>query len=496
MTEIVDHDQVALRKAKLAEIRKKGVSFPNDFKPTHLALALKKEHEQKSNEELDQAALAVKLAGRMMTRRLMGKASFVNLQDRTGQIQLYVARDLLPAGDYETFLHWDLGDIVAVEGHVFKTKTGELSVKVHQIRLLTKALRPLPDKFHGLVDHEARSRQRYLDLIANEESKTLFLCRSKIISLMRRFFDDHDFVEVETPMMHSIIGGANAKPFTTHHNALDMELFLRISPELFLKRLVVGGMERVYEINRNFRNEGLSTRHNPEFTMIEYYQAYATYTDLMDFTEELLRYLVRELFNKTSITYQGNVIDLEKPFERISMRNAILRECPDLTGDILDDEEKARAFARSKEIGIPDSVGLGKIHFELFEKYVEKKLIAPTFITDFPKEVSPLARSNDTNPFYTDRFEFFAGGQELSNGFSELNDAEEQALRFQDQIAAKEAGDEEAMSYDEEYIMALEYGLPPTAGQGIGIDRLVMFLTDTPSIRDVILFPLLKPREK
>jgi lysyl-tRNA synthetase class 2 len=494
MTEVVEHDQIALRKAKLAEIRGKGVAFPNDFKPTHIAEDLKTRYQDETTETLEKEALPVKLAGRMMTRRLMGKASFANVQDRSGQIQLYIARDLLPEGEYETFSHWDLGDIIAAEGVVFKTKTGELSVKVHRIKLLTKALRPLPDKFHGLVDHEARSRHRYLDLIANESARKLFECRSKTITLMRRFLDEHQFIEVETPMMHAMVGGANAKPFVTHHNALDMQLFLRIAPELFLKRLVVGGFERVYEINRNFRNEGLSTRHNPEFTMLEYYQAYATYTDLMNFTEELLRYLLKNLFNKTEHVYQGNTIDFAKPFERITLRKAILRECTDITEDILDDETKARAFAQSKNITIPNGVGLGKIQFEFFEKYVERKLVAPTFVTEFPKEVSPLARSNDENPFITDRFEFYAGGQEIANGFSELNDAEEQALRFHDQLAAGKAGDEEAMSFDEDYIMALEHGLPPTAGEGIGIDRLVMFLTDTPSIRDVILFPLLKPR--
>lgn len=492
--EVIEQDQIALRRAKLAEIRKKGQAFPNNFKPTHVAGDLKSKFHAESAEVFEKDPIMVKLAGRMMTRRLMGKASFAHLQDRSGKMQLYVARDLLPEGEYEDFLHWDLGDIVGVEGQVFKTKTGELSIKAHRLQLLTKALRPLPDKFHGLVDHEACARHRYLDLIANESSKILFESRSKIISLMRRFFDDHHFMEVETPMMHSIIGGANARPFVTHHNALDMELFLRISPELFLKRLVVGGMERVYEIYRNFRNEGLSTRHNPEFTMIEFYQAYATYQDLMSFTEELLRFLVKHLFNKTALVYQGNTIDLEKPFQRITLREAILKECAEISAEILDDEAKARAFAKSQNIAIPDSVGLGKIQFELFEKFVERKLIAPTFITEFPKEVSPLARSNDENPFVTDRFEFYAGGQELANGFSELNDSEEQALRFQGQILAKEAGDEEAMSYDEEYIMALEQGLPPTAGEGIGIDRLVMFLTDTPSIRDVILFPQLKPR--
>lgn len=494
MTELVEQDQVALRKAKLAEIREEGVAFPNDFKPTHLAKSLKTTYQNESADALESKPLLVKIAGRMMTRRLMGKASFANLQDRSGQIQLYIARDLLPEGEYDRFLSWDLGDILAVEGHVFKTKTGELSVKVRKLRLLTKALRPLPDKFHGLVDHEARSRHRYLDLIANESSRKLFECRSKTITLMRQFFDEHQFMEVETPMMHALAGGANAKPFLTHHNALDMKLHLRIAPELFLKRLVVGGFERVYEINRNFRNEGLSTRHNPEFTMVEFYQAYATYTDLMNFTEELLRYLLKNLFNKTEHEYQGNLIDFGKPFERITMRNAIMRECPEITAEILDDEKKARAFAKSQNLSVPDSVGLGKIHFEFFEKFVERKLIAPTFITEFPKEVSPLARSNDENPFITDRFEFYAGGQEIANGFSELNDAEEQALRFEEQISARESGDDEAMSFDEDYILALEHGLPPTAGEGIGIDRLVMFLTDTPSIRDVILFPLLKPR--
>jgi lysyl-tRNA synthetase class 2 len=434
----------------------------------------------------------VKVAGRMMTRRIMGKASFCHLQDMSGQIQLYVQRDALGAA-YEDFKRWDIGDILGAEGVLFKTKTGELSVKVDAVRLLTKALRPLPDKFHGLVDQEARYRQRYLDLIMNDVARRTFRARIEIVNYLRNLLNARGFREVETPMMQAIPGGATARPFATHHHALDMQLFLRVAPELYLKRLVVGGFERVYEINRNFRNEGLSTRHNPEFTMLEFYQAYADYRDLMNLTEEMLRGLAHEVFKATTISYQGEVYDLAVPFERLTLKQAVLRFNPALSAADADSPETLAAYARGQGAEIKAGYGVGKIQYELFEKTVEAELKRPTFITAFPTEVSPLARRNDADPSITDRFELFVGGREIANGFSELNDAEDQAERFRQQVKAKEAGDAEAMHFDADYIRALEHGMPPTAGEGIGIDRLVMLFTDSASIRDVLLFPHMRP---
>jgi lysyl-tRNA synthetase, class II len=490
--EIESNEQVTQRKAKLQNLRQKGCAYPNDFQRDALAADLHLSFAKEEETILAQKMVRVKVAGRIMTRRLMGKASFVHLQDMSGRIQLYIARDHLPEGVYADFKTWDLGDIIGVSGVIFKTQTGELSIKVDELRLLSKSLRPLPDKFHGLADQEQRFRQRYLDLIVNEDSRRIFQIRSRIVSELRKFFDSHGFMEVETPMMQPQPGGAAAKPFITHHNAMDMELYLRIAPELYLKRLVVGGFEKVYEINRNFRNEGISTRHNPEFTMVEFYQAYLDYLGIMQFTEDMLRHVTKTVLGSLQLTYQGLAIDLSQPFQRITMKAAIVHYCPEITMAQLDDERQARELARKYNTGVPDSAGLGKLQSALFEALVEEKLVQPTFITEYPAEVSPLARANDQNPFITDRFELYIAGRELANGFSELNDPEDQARRFQQQVQARAGGDEEAMIYDADYITALEYGLPPTAGEGIGIDRLVMLLTDSASIRDVILFPLLR----
>jgi lysyl-tRNA synthetase, class II len=490
--DIESNEQIAQRKAKLQALRQKGQAYPNDFQRDALAQDLHQRFGGADELELAQQMVRVKLAGRIMTRRLMGKASFVHLQDMSGRIQLYIARDHLPEGVYADFKTWDLGDIIGVSGVVFKTQTGELSIKADELRLLSKSLRPLPDKFHGLADQEQRFRQRYLDLLVNDDSRRIFQARSRTVSELRRYFDSQGFMEVETPMMQPQPGGAAAKPFTTHHNAMDMELYLRIAPELYLKRLVVGGFEKVYEINRNFRNEGISTRHNPEFTMLEYYQAYADYVSIMQFTENLLRHVAKAVLGSSQLTYQGMAVDLDQPFKRITMRAAIVEYCPQITLAQLDDEKQARELARKYNTGVPDSAGLGKLQSALFEALVEEKLVQPTFIIEYPAEVSPLARANDQNPFITDRFELYIGGRELANGFSELNDPEDQAQRFQQQVQARAGGDDEAMVYDTDYITALEYGLPPTAGVGIGIDRLVMLLTDSASIRDVILFPLLR----
>jgi len=485
-----DNKLTAQRREKLATLRQQdGVAFPNDFRRNALAADLHREQGDASGETLEAQPIAVRLAGRLMTKRIMGKASFAHLQDMSGRMQIFMQRDALPEGLYEAFKGWDLGDIIGVEGHLFKTKTGELSVRVAQARLLTKSLRPLPEKFHGLTDAETCYRQRYLDLIMNEDSRRVFLLRSAIVHFIREFLTGKGFLEVETPMMQVIPGGARAKPFITHHNALDMELYLRIAPELYLKRLVVGGFEKVFEINRSFRNEGLSTKHNPEFTMIEFYQAYADYRDLMDLTEELLRGIAQTLLGSTVVTYQGADYDLGQPFRRLTVLESILHYNADITAAELAERESAAAIARRLGIKVEPGDGLGKIQTEIFEKTVEDRLFEPTFITAYPAEVSPLARRNDENPFITDRFEFFVGGRELANGFSELNDPEDQAERFRKQVDDKAAGDEEAMHYDADYIRALEYGLAPTAGEGIGIDRLVMFFTDSPSIRDVILFP-------
>lgn len=486
------NEQIVQRKSKLAQWRTQGQAYPSGFERDALAQNLIDQYQKLDHDALEADSVQVKVAGRIMTRRIMGKASFTHIQDMSGQLQLYVARDSLPEGVYTAFKGWDLGDVIGAEGVLFKTKTGELSVKVSQIYLLTKALRPMPDKYHGLHDQEQRFRQRYLDLLVNEESRRVFLIRSKLISEMRRFFDQHNFMEVETPMLQSMATGAAARPFKTHHNAMDMELVLRIAPELYLKRLVVGGFERVYEINRNFRNEGISTRHNPEFTMIEFYQAYAVYQDLMNLTEELFKYLAQTVLGTSTLTYQGVDIHLTESFKRVPLRQSILDHHPNIKPEQLDDIEQARRLAKAHGIDVHPSFGLGKIQAELFEALVEKQLQQPTFITEFPAEISPLARANDDNPFVTDRFELYVAGQEIANGFSELNDPEDQLQRFKQQLAARDAGDDEAMQLDEDYVTALEYGLPPTAGEGIGIDRLVMLFTDRPSIRDVILFPLLR----
>lgn len=489
-----ENEQIEQRHAKLKKLRDEGNAFPNDFRRDNLASELHNSYDQKTHDELEALQIKVKVAGRMMMRRLMGKASFANLQDMSGKIQLYLRKDDVGDEVYENFKTWDLGDIVGTEGVLFKTKTDELSVKVQSAQLLTKSLHPLPEKFHGLVDHETRYRQRYLDLLVNSETRKVFAIRAALIMALRKFLTTHNFLEVETPMMQTIPGGALARPFVTHHNALDLQLFLRIAPELYLKRLVVGGIERVFEINRNFRNEGISTRHNPEFTMLEFYMAYADYHDLMNFTEEMMRFLAQEVLGTMIIKYQGNEYDFAKPFKRMTVKESILFFNPQITTSELEDLELAKKTAAKLNISVQDTYGLGKVLIEIFEKTVEQKLLEPIFITEYPIEVSPLSRRNDQNPFFADRFEFFVGGQEQGNGFSELNDPEDQAARFKEQAKAHGSGDQEAMRYDEDYVAALEYGLPPTAGEGIGIDRLAMLFTDSPSIRDVILFPLLRPQ--
>jgi lysyl-tRNA synthetase class 2 len=496
MSETQPHDEnklIALRREKLGELRQEGIAFPNDFRRDSLAMRIHEQFDALSAEELEAKNATVRVAGRLMTKRVMGKASFVHLQDMSGQIQLFLQKDNIGEDVYQAFKGWDLGDIISAVGVVFRTKTGELSVRVSELRLLTKSLQPLPEKYHGLTDTEQRYRMRYVDLIMNEEARRIFHVRSQTIRYIREFLGARDFLEVETPMMQVIPGGARARPFVTHHNALDMDLYLRIAPELFLKRLVVGGFERVFEINRSFRNEGLSTRHNPEFTMLEFYQAYADYKDLMDLTEEMLRGLAQTVLGTTVVNHQGQSYDLAQPFRRMTLLESILHYNPDIKPEHLETRERAAHVAARLEIFVSPGDGLGKLQTEIFEKTVEHRLDEPTFITAYPAEVSPLARRNDENPFITDRFEFFVGGRELANGFSELNDAEDQAERFRKQVEDHDAGDEEAMHYDADYIRALEYGLPPTAGEGIGIDRLVMFLTDSPSIRDVILFPHMRP---
>ncbi|TCT37035.1 lysyl-tRNA synthetase class II [Providencia alcalifaciens] len=488
------NNELKARKEKLVALREQGIPFPNDFRRENVSDKLHAEFGEKSAEELEDLNIEVTIAGRMMTRRIMGKASFATLQDVGGRIQIYVSRDDLPEGIYnEQFKKWDLGDILGAKGRLFKTKTGELTVHCHEVRLLTKALRPLPDKFHGLSDQETRYRQRYLDLIANDESRNTFIIRSKILAEVRNFMVEHGFMEVETPMMQVIPGGASARPFVTHHNALDIDMYLRIAPELYLKRLVVGGFERVFEINRNFRNEGLSPRHNPEFTMMELYMAYADYRDLIVLTEDLFRILTQKVLGNTVVKYGEQEFDFGKPFTKMTMKEAICKYRPETNVSDLDDMDKAVAIAQSIGIKIEKSWGLGRVQCEIFEEVAESHLIQPTFITEYPAEVSPLARRNDDNPFITDRFEFFIGGREIGNGFSELNDAEDQAERFAEQVRQKDEGDDEAMFYDEDYVTALEHGLPPTAGLGIGIDRMVMLFTNSHTIRDVILFPALRP---
>jgi len=494
-----ENQLIAERREKLTQLRSaqaegKGVAFPNDFKPGHRAAALVEAHAATEGEALEAQAVSVSVAGRMMLKRVMGKASFATLQDATDRIQLYVTRDAVGEDVYADFKRWDLGDILGAEGTLMKTKTGELSVKVTKLRLLTKSLRPLPDKFHGMADQEQKYRQRYVDLITDETARVRFTARSKAVSALREFMVGHGFLEVETPMLHPIPGGANAKPFKTHHNALDQEMFLRIAPELYLKRLIVGGFERVFEINRSYRNEGISVRHNPEFTMMEFYAAYWNYRDLMDFTETLIRTIADKAVGTQQLTYQGKPVDLTQPFERLTIREAILKYTEAGTG--VDDAawliNALRKIGLSEEKDKLSQRSLASLQVMYFEETVEEKLWQPTFIMEHPTEISPLARANDERPEVTERFELYITGREFGNGFSELNDAEDQAARFNAQVAAKDSGDDEAMFYDHDFVRALEYGMPPTGGCGIGIDRLMMLLTDSPSIRDVILFPALR----
>ena len=491
---VVDENSIiSERRSKLEELRKLGVAFPNQFKPENLSSELHKNFDTDDKETLEKKGIEVSVSGRMMLKRVMGKASFATIQDNNGRIQLYVTRDFINSDDnpelYAQFKKWDLGDIVGAKGKLFKTRTNELTIEVTEIVLLTKSIRPLPEKFHGLSDQETKYRQRYVDLIVNEDTKKTFLNRSKIISNMRTFMEEHEFLEVETPMLHPIPGGATARPFETHHNALDMDMYLRIAPELYLKRLVVGGFDRVFEINRNFRNEGLSVRHNPEFTMMEFYAAYTEYKWLMNFTEDCIRDVTKRILGTLKVKYQDKTIDFEKSFERLTLVEAIMKYSSQFSETQLNDIDFIKSHLSKNGENLPDSSGLGAYQLVLFELEAEAKLWDPTYIIDYPTEVSPLARASDTNNAITERFELFIAGREIANGFSELNDAEDQAKRFQMQVAAKDAGDEEAMYYDADFIRALEYGLPPTGGCGVGIDRLVMLLTDSPSIRDVILFP-------
>ena len=483
---------IAERRAKLAALRETGTAFPNDFRRNHLASDLHKKYGDQSNDTLEKDPISVEVAGRMILKRVMGKASFATIQDMSGHIQLYITNDITGESVHAAFKHFDLGDILGVHGTLFITKSGELTVRVKNLRLLTKSLRPLPEKFHGLTDQEQKYRQRYLDLISNEDTRKVFLTRSKIIQSIRVFFEKRGYLEVETPMMHPIPGGAAARPFVTHHNALDMDFYLRIAPELYLKRLVVSGMEKVFEINRSFRNEGISTRHNPEFTMLEFYEAYQDHIYLMNLTETLIRELAIKVLGTTEISYQGYKINLANPFLRLSITQAIQKFYPEHTDLQLNDRAYLIKKLESLNISYKPEDGIGKLQLSLFDETTEHLLMDPTFIVDYPSDVSPLARRNDKNPEITDRFELYITGREMANGFSELNDPEDQAARFQEQVRAKESGDKEAMHYDGDYIRALEHGLPPTAGEGIGIDRLIMLLTDSPSIRDVILFPHLR----
>jgi len=495
-TPLDDNQIIAERRAKLAALRARGPAFPNDFTPADRAGTLVALHADMSREQLEAAAVRVSLAGRMMLKRVQGKASFATIQDATGRIQLWLNDDGVGAGVHEAFKHWDLGDIVAAEGVLFKTMKGELSVRCASVRLLAKALRPLPDKFHGLADQELRYRQRYVDLIVNDDTRKAFVQRARTINAVRAFMTRHGFLEVETPMLHPIPGGAAARPFVTHHNALDQPMYLRIAPELYLKRLIVGGFERVFEINRSFRNEGISPRHNPEFTMMEFYAAYTDYRWLMDFTEQVIRDAAQAAAGSATLSYQGRPLDLASPFDRLTIVEAIRKHAPQYANADLDDADWLRAEVRRLGVDVDDvrhrNAGLGALQLTLFEEVAESHLWQPTFIVDYPVEVSPLARASDTRPDVTERFELYIVGRETANGFSELNDAEDQSERLRRQVEAKEAGDEEAMYYDADFVRALEYGMPPTGGCGIGIDRLVMLLTDSPNIRDVILFPALK----
>ena len=487
-----EHTLIAERRRKLNEMRAKGNAYPNDFRQESLAGDLHQAYGEFTAEALEELGLVVKVAGRMLAKRVMGKASFAKIQDRSGQLQLFVQKNVLGEELYDDFKSWDRGDILGARGRLFRTKTGELSVWVDELRPLTKSLRPLPEKFHGLSDQETRYRQRYVDLIINDSTRETFRIRSQTLASIRGYLDALSFMEVETPMLHPIPGGAVARPFVTHHNTLDMRLYLRIAPELYLKRLIVGGLGRVYEINRSFRNEGISTRHNPEFTMLELYQAFADYEDIMDLTENLIRDTARSVLAREQISYQGIDVDLSKPFQKITVEESVLKYNPQLDGGRLRDVDYLRQVCRGMKIEVKDGDGAGKLLIGIFDETVESKLLQPTFITAYPTEVSPLSRCNDEDNFITDRFELFITGREMANGFSELNDPEEQAERFREQVAAKDAGDDEAMFFDEDYIRALEVGLPPTGGLGIGIDRLVMLYTDSASIRDVLLFPLMR----
>ena len=493
--EVDENRLVAERRAKLGTLREQGIAYPNDFRKDTTAGFLQERYAKADGDELLQVEKVFSVAGRMMAKRVMGKIAFVRLQDRSDSIQLMIQRDQLPEGVFAQFKHWDIGDIIAAKGRIMRTQKGELSIRASELRLLSKSLRPLPEKYHGLIDTELRYRRRYVDLIMNQKSRDVFRTRSKIITFIRSFLEapGREFLEVETPMMHPIPGGATARPFVTHHNALDLTMYLRVAPELYLKRLIVGGLERVYEINRNFRNEGVSSQHNPEFTMLEFYWAYANYLDLMDLTETMLSGLAEAVTGGAAVNYQNEEIDFSGPFERLSVEDAVRRYNPKLTDADLWDDAFLREICTALGIHIEKTWGPGKLLIELFEATVEEQLVQPTFITQYPTEVSPLSRRNDENPEVTDRFELFICGREIANGFSELNDPEDQAERFRQQMENKDAGDLEAMHYDADYIRALEYGMPPTAGEGIGIDRLVMIFTDSPSIRDVLLFPYMRP---
>jgi lysyl-tRNA synthetase class 2 len=491
-TEVEVNHLIAERRAKLARLREQGNAFPNDFRRDSTSGELHVGYDAHPPEWFEANPTVVTIAGRMMFKRVMGKASFAKLKDRTGLMQVFLQRDSL--GEvYEDFKSWDVGDVVGAEGTLFKTRTGELSVRVERLRLLVKSLRPLPDKWHGLSDVEQRYRQRYVDLIVNDDARAVFVARNRIVQFLRSFLDALDFMEVETPMMQVIPGGAVARPFVTHHNALDVDMYLRIAPELYLKRLVVGGFERVYELNRNFRNEGLSTQHNPEFTMLELYQAYADYHDLMDMVERIFQGLADTVVGSRQVEYQGETFDFGSPFRRVTVEELVTQHVAGFDRSRIRELDYLREVCGRLGVAVNAADGPGKLQVAIFDKTGEHELRQPTFVYAYPAEVSPLARRNDDDPFITDRFEFFVGGRELANGFSELNDPDDQAARFREQVARKSSGDEEAMFYDADYVRALEYGLPPTAGLGIGVDRLVMLLTNQPSIRDVLLFPHLRP---
>ncbi|AXF85806.1 Lysine--tRNA ligase [Ephemeroptericola cinctiostellae] len=496
---IDENSIIAERRSKLAHWRTEGIAYPNDFVPEHRAGQLQNQFEAEDKAAVEEHNVSVSISGRMMLKRVMGKASFATVQDATGQIQFYINDEGVGADVHEAFKHWDMGDIIAARGVLFKTNKGELSVRCSELRLISKSLRPLPDKFHGLADQELKYRQRYVDLIASPDTRATFIRRSNAMSALRNFMMENDFMEVETPMLHAIPGGASAKPFKTHHNALDMEMFLRIAPELYLKRLIVGGFERVFEINRSFRNEGVSPRHNPEFTMMEFYAAYTNCEWMMDYTESVIREVTLRATGSAVLNYQGRELDLSKPFDRLTITAAIEKYAPEYIGTALDNEDFLRTELRKNGVKMDDpqikNAGVGALQLALFEEVAEHLLWHPTFIIDYPIEVSPLARASDTKAGLTERFELFMTGREVANGFSELNDPEDQAARFMAQVAAKDAGDDEAMYYDADYIRALEYGMPPTGGCGIGIDRLMMLITDSPNIRDVLLFPHMRKED-